>query len=363
MGTTVPVMGHDEAFGLAVENTAYGTPATPDVWFRPVSNTYKAMPRVGPLQGPSGKMVPLRYISATAVRHFTDVPDRSGTVVLECEYDDIGWILANVFGNPNTVDGTVNSATHTFTLPDATPSAMPGSLTTARVTGLEQHQLAGGMINTWTLRGQSGQYITQSCDFIGSVGGQAHVADVVGTLSSAPWMEFYHSKISISSDLDVGNLVDLDGGEDVSEWTLTMNNNLLVEEAAGAATWGIRPPVWNDFRTCELAFSHRWVSDTVFDLIHPATESARYRYVRLTIDSGVATGGDAGDWSMTVDFPAGVFLGDVTDYAGGGSALVENVRIQAGSISTTAPVTITLINNTQELLGTPLLYAYGEDPN
>jgi hypothetical protein len=354
-------MGHDEAFGVGVEDIAYGTAsAAIDHWFRPASNTYKAKPRVGPLLGPSGKMVPLRYVSASAYRHFADVPDRSGTVVLEAEYDDMGFILANVFGNPTTTDDAdVTSATHVFLLPDATPANMPYSLSTARVTGLEDTQLVGGMINTWTLRGQPGQYVTQSCDFVGSGGGLIEVNDTIGTLSTAPWLEFYHSKIQVSTDLTAGNLADLSTGGDIESWSLTMNNNLLIEEAAGAGTWSIRPPIWNDFRICELEFTHRLVSDEMWNLIHPTLgEDARYKYVRLLLDTGVSAGG-AGNWSLQVDFTAGAFLGEPHEYPGGGGAIPETVRIQAGSNSTNNPVEVTLINNTRKALGPGGLYAYG----
>lgn len=347
--TLIPAMGHDEKVALVAESS-YGGGGTPVAWYRPAQMTMGDNPQISPLQGPTGVMVPYLY-NASLPRHFADVPDRSGQLVVECDYDYIGHLLAAAVFSATSVDeGTAAYSTHTFTIPSTTPGNMMDSLFLQRRSTIDDWEWTGVMVNQLVLRGQPGQYVTATLDLVASGSDlTTSTFETPEVLATQPWIEFFHSDIGVDAGIVEPTGSDfLSGtGADVEEWTLTINNNLDISQVAGGGTFGIRAPTFSDYRTVTLEWTHRW--DATYDFtgyMNPSSETGRYKWVQLLIDDGVDLGGTPSSNSvLKVDIPRAVFLGDMPVYDGGGGFLRQSCRVQAGG-GGAAPLTITLVNDT-----------------
>lgn len=343
--TVIPAMGHDEKIAIGAEST-FNSAATPNAWYRPVSFTMTDKPQISPMGGPTGVMVPYKY-DASLPRHFADVPDRSGQLVVECDYDYVGHLLAAAIFSSTDVDSGTDYCAHTFTIPSTTPTYMMDSLTVQRRSTIDDWEWTGVVCNQLTLRGQPGQYITATLDLVGAA------SDLTGAtfetpevLSAEPWMEFYHSDIGVDAALSAPTGPDFfaSTGAALEEWTLTINNNLDISQVAGGGSASIRAPTFANYREISLEWTHRW--DSTYDFtsaIAPSAETGRYRYVQLKLDDGVSIGGGQNS-NISVSFPQGIFVGDMNVYEGGGGFLRQHCRVVAAGGSAN-PVTVILIND------------------
>lgn len=362
---TVPIMGAVEWFGLGFE-TVYGTMPTDatinssGVFFRPGSNTLRATPVTEQLLGPSGSFARFQY-NSTLPRHLRLPSDRSGQVLLELDYDDVGWILSNLICQPIGIVFAASGGMSFWPMPGAGPAASgtsspPPSMTTIRNHGLanRDYKIGGCLINKAVFRGQAGQLVTATLDIVGATGGEPGDAGIgqnydtgdaptpiVPTFSQAPFIEHIHSDIFVSTQAGgLGVPATTDGyantGGDVSEWTLTYDNQYDISPSAGGGTLGIRFPTWQSAPLITLEYTHRWSSAKEFNLYHPTAETGRYRYVRLQMSHPTSNAGDGSGApphpskkTLRFDMPAGFFLGDPPTYDGGTGFIEQHVRVEA----------------------------------
>lgn len=372
---TLPVMGHVEYFGIAFEAT-YGTAVQPNIFFRPASNTLRALPVTESLAGPGGMFGRFKYETDPAIpRHLRLPSDRSGQVVLELDYDDVGHILTNLIKQPTVAAFQGTGFQHIWNLaPSAAPipTLGPPSMTCTRNTGLQNkdYRIGGCMINKAVFRGQAGQLVTVALDIVGATGGEPaaaiganYNAPAVGTLSLDPFIEFFHSDVSVSTDLAAGNMFSYSGsGADVSDWTLTYDNQYDISPSAGGGNLGIRQPTWQSAPLITMEWTHRWTPTNAghpfleFDFMHPTSELNRYHFVRIGMTHPTQDVG-AGPVNKTLrfDFPAGIFLGDPPVYDGGSGFITQTCRVEAaggGSELNGAVFQATILNNTSTYIVT-----------
>ena len=327
---TLPVMGHVEYFGIAFEAT-YGTPLNPNIFYRPARNTLRALPVTEGLEGPGGVFARFKNETAPNIpRHLRLPSDRSGQVVLELDYDSVGWLLTNLMGQPTFAAFQGTGGQHVWTLPGTIPTLGPPSITCTRNHALpnKDYRIGGCLINKAVFRGQAGRLITVTLDIVGATGGEpagaigsTYTAPNIGTLSVAPFVEFIHSDISVAPDADPFNqavLIPYSGsGADVSDWTLTYDNQYDISPSAGGGNLGIRQPTWQSAPLITLEYTQRWTpiagthTFNEFDLMHQTTETKRYKYVRVEmVHPTLDAGGGPINVTLRMDFPAGIFLGD-----------------------------------------------------
>jgi hypothetical protein len=351
MAINTPPMGIGEAFGIAFETT-FGVAVAPTIWWQPVSNTLKRVDPVLQLSGPSGVSV-----AKTTTRGFRAKPDISGTVVVEAEYDDIGHILKNTLGAPATSGPTETVVYgHVYNLLPAIPATMPPSMTCARITGLEQYQFQGCMVNSLEISGADGRIVNVSMDIIGSTGGSIAVADTIGTLSADPFIEFYDSIFRVdfsATGTSLTSTYDQKDGANATDWTLRIDNNLRRQQATGpypAAVTNIRgdrPYIYSGYRSATMTVSRDFFDDNFFDLYNATTLAGTFGTFGITcVSSEIITGASTLTYSLAMKFQAGQIVGDPQEYNGGPDILGERIVIEAGYDGTNSPVVVNLQNRT-----------------
>jgi hypothetical protein len=371
-------MGAVEWFGIGFEAT-YGTGVEPTVFYRPGSNTLRATPVTEALLGPSGAFARFRY-DASLPRHLRLPSDRSGQVVLELDYDDVGWLLTNLMVQPSGAVFAVNGGESTWTMPGSGPvptnspgsgnpyvaSSPPTAMTCVRNHGLtnRDYKIGGCLINKAVFRGQAGSLVTATLDIVGATGGEPYTPigtnyenGSTPTFSAAPFIEHFHSDIGVSTNLaaPVTNDFYANTGGDVSEWTLTYDNQYDISPSAGGGTLGIRFPTWQSAPQITLEYTHRWTTAKEFDLYHPTAEPSRYKYVRLRMQHPTSQAGNGSGSPATktlwFDMPAGFFLGDPPTYDGGTGFIEQHVRVEAaggGTALSGAIIQAKLFNDTDD---------------
>jgi hypothetical protein len=356
MAITTPPMGIGEAFGIGLETT-FGTLRAPNIWWRPISNTLMRRDPVLPLSGPTGSVVDL-----TTTRGFRGLPDISGTVVVEAEYDDIGFILANAiatptFGNDTPVPDTF---THTFTMAAGVPTSTPVSFSAARATDSSDFdtQFTGCMINAIEISGASGRIVTVSMDIVGQQGGAAHTDDTIGTLSTAPFIEFHDSVIradltATGQTLNSGD--DENAGAEAVDWVWRLDNNYRRAQAAGNGVRGDREYTFAGYRTSTITFNRDFWDDNYFDEYHDSTLANTFGTIAVYCESDEFVTGST-PYSLNIQFNAGQVTGHDQPYNGGPDILNENVVVKAGYNGSDAPLVVALVNGTEDLGTNPYKY-------
>lgn len=346
-GIAPPPMGLQESFGIARESS-YGSAATPGIWFKAdPMGLFRADPHM-PVAGPSGAMVQHRY-HATRPRTFRGTPVLRGNVVVPCDFDDLGHLLGNAIAPPSVAGPTDSAYTHTFTLSATKPANMPTSLTIARLTGLEDLQYVGGMIDNFEIRCAPGQILSCGMDLIAQTGGAAEAPDDdTEGYSTAPWMEFHHVNVRYHATpaTATGSLATLASGSEVMDATFRLENRLRAVQAAGNNVRGIREPVYGDYRLPTLTFNRDMFDDDFFDEYHSATMTAPFSTVELRVLGTENIGAGSTPFQMRIYMPYALLDLPTGGYSGGAGPIGETVTFTAGSDGTTAPVTVTLINGT-----------------
>lgn len=346
MATSLPAYGYEEAFGIAPEVT-FGTPVSPSVWWRPVSCTLRANDPLIPLAQATGSSVQVRY-SATQPNTFRSMQDVSGTVVLEAEYDDIGYLLNNAIAQEETpVDntGADNGYEHTWEV-DKVPSEMPQSFTAARLTGITgcHYRLKGCMINNLELSVAQGRIATVSMDIIGQTGDTD--ADTIGTLSAAPFIEYHHSYVrredTVSSQPTADD--DLDDEDAVTDWVFRVENNLRVQQAAGYGARGCRPMIYSAYRRFTLTFSKDFYDSTFYTVHSSSTMPGTFDAVSVYCDSGVDIDVGGQNYDLEIYFPAASLMERNDEYGGGGEVIPESITYEA-AVDGSDDICQVIINN------------------
>lgn len=346
-GIAPPPMGLQEAFGVGRESS-YGSAATPGIWWKADPMTITRQDPHLAVSGPSGSMVQHRY-HATRPRKFRGTPQVRGNVVVACEFDDLGHLLGNAIAPPSVSGPTDSAYTHTFALTAAKPANMPTSLTVARLTGLEDLQYVGCMIDNFQLNCTPGQILSASMDFIGQTGGAAEAADTdTEGYSTAPWMEFHHVNVRYHAtpNTATGSLATLASGSEAMGATFRLENRLRAVQAAGNNVRGIREPVWNDYRMATLSFDRDMFDDDFFDEYHSATEAAAFSTVELRVLGTENIGAGTTPFQMRIYMPFALIDLPGGGYSGGAGPIPETVTFTAGTDGTENPVTVTLVNGT-----------------
>lgn len=345
-GIAPPPMGYQESFGIARESS-YGSAAAPGIWFKADPMTIARVDPHLPVAGPSGAQVQHRY-HATRPRKFRGTPQIRGNVSVACEFDDLGHLLGNAIAAPSVSGPTDSAYTHTYTLSAAKPANMPTSLTVARLTGLEDYQFTGCMIDNFELRCQPGQILTASMDFIGQTGGAAEAddADTEG-YSTAPWMEFHQVNVRYHAtpNTATGSLATLASGSEAMGATFRLENRLRAVQAAGNNVRGIREPVYNDYRLATISFDRDFFDDDFFDEYHSSTVTDAFSTIELRVLGTENIPSGSTPYQMRIYMPFAV-LDRSESYGGGAGPLSETVTFTAGSDGSTAPLTVTFITGT-----------------
>jgi len=330
MAVSPPAYGYEEVFGIAKETT-FGTGVNPDVWWRPVSNSLRTKDGPLPLAQASGVTVPFYYAAGT-LRGFRGMPDVSGTVVVEAEYDDIGHIFNNAVGTATTTDntGTNNGYEHLFEVAYQAGN-MPSSWTIARINGAgDAYRFVGCMVNTLEISSAENRIVTVSMDIVGQAGSQA--ADAIGTLSAAQFIEMHHSycrrENAVGTQPDSDD--NLDDGNDCADWTFRLENNLRVQQAAGYGVRGTRPLIYSGHRRATLTFNKDWFDDTFYDVINNTTIGSTVDSISVYCDSGTDIDVGGQNYDLEIWLPAAVLVERDDSYGGGGDVIPETVTYEAG---------------------------------
>jgi hypothetical protein len=359
MAITTPPMGIGEAFGFGFETT-FGTAAAQNVWWRPISNTLRRSDPVRPLSGPSGGMM-----DTTTTRGFRGKPDISGTVVVEADYNYIGYLLSNAIATPTFSDDdpVVDAFTHTFTLAAGITGTTPASFSAARVTDTSNldSEFTGCMINAIEISAAQDRIVTVSLDIIAQGGAAAHTTESIGTLSADPFIEFHDTYVradraSTGQTLDSGD--NLDGTSAVPDWTWRLDNNYRRQQAAGDGVRGDREYTFSGYRTSTLTLSRDFADGNYFDKYHESLLVSTFGTFGVYCQSDEFTDGAGGatPFSLAITFSAGQVQEAVQPYPGGPDILNENIVIKAGYNGSDAPVVATLINDSENAASSPYVY-------
>jgi hypothetical protein len=347
-GITQPPQGIGEAVGIAREAT-YGVAVAPDIWWRPISNTVRRKDPWVPLTGPTGSAVDMT--TTRAVRY---TPDISGQLMVEAEYDDIGHLIMYALGNYTTESVDTGYYTHAVNLSATIPATTPQSFTLARVTELEQFQFAGCVIDAIEFSGRRDSLVTVTCDIVGQTGGAADVADAIGTLSAAPFIEFHDSVFradfgSTDQTLVAGD--DQNAGAEALDWTVRFENNFRfqpaagVRDASGDPLRAIRQPTWGQYRAATMRVSRDYFDDNFFDVYHQSTLASAYSSFAIVCTSNEIAA-NSNPYELTFPFSAGIVIDGMNEYPGGPDVLGESITIKAGFDGTAAPAGVVLKNAT-----------------
>lgn len=361
MATNLP-LGVQEVIGFGREGT-YGTASSPAAvrWFRPVSNgLQRKRPAIEP-QGPSGGMWG-RYDS-TRPRVYRGAPVVSGTVVLELEYDDIGYLFSTLIGDPtSTADSPVAGAyTHVWTAGSAVPTNTPTSLSIAHLNGQEDLLYTGCVIQSMSIAAtpteENDGIVTVSLEIVGQDGGEAEVDDATTEgFSSAPFTQWkdtdfrYHATVGTAS----ASLASQTGGACPLSATWGFVNPYRIGPAAAKGTAGIREPVFNGKRESSLAVTRDFFDDEFFDKYHSANVTGMFAASALKFTSSENITG-ATPYSLDLYSPAALIQDQDSTYGGGAGIREETINFMAFNDGSNNPITVTLVNGTTNAAGA----AYG----
>lgn len=350
---TMPPQGIGEAFGLSQETT-YGIAVDPAVFWRPVSNTLRRKDPWSPLTGPTGSAVGM---TTTRAERFQ--PDVSGTVVVEADYDYIGWMI-NFGVAASTVAGPIETTayTHTSTMAATIPASTNPSFTGVRITeldvgGNQSFQYTGCMIDNLEISGAGDRLVTVSADIIAQSGGSGAVADTIGTLSTSPFIEFSDTVLRAAFSTTGASLTsshDQKSGAEALDWTVRLENGLLSQMAAGTRTAagaplrGIRQPRYGGYRRATMTVSRDYFDNNFLAQYHHATRASTFGTFGINSISNELAGATTQPYTMNIVFSAGHIVDGLNEYGGGPDVLGETIQIVAGYDGVNAPVQFVLIN-------------------
>lgn len=346
MGTSPPY-GAGDFFGMVSENpTEFGTAVDPAVFWRPISNSLKRKDPWRPLSGPTGFAWPM-----STLRAFRGKPDISGTVVLEADYDFVGWLLKHTLGTVVGAATDTTALTHSFVMGPSIPTTTATSFTCARGTEFgDDLQYSGCVIEALEFSGAQDRLVTVSADIIAAKGGTVGVPETIGTLSTEPWIEYDDSVFradfgATGAALDDGD--DQTGRAAVTDWTVRIENNYRREQATGDSTAlyrGDREYIHAGHRRAILTLSRDYVDDNFFDVYHDSTLADTFATYAIHLLSDEIAGSTTTAYSLDLLFNAGHIVDGMNEYPGGPEALNETITIEAGYNGSDDPFAATLVN-------------------
>jgi len=309
--------------GIGVEST-YGTGIAPTQWFRVKRFGLTVLDEVQAHQAMPGVPTELEY-DATRPRARFGMPDVSGTIEFEAEADDIGFLLAQMFGTAVASAGGAANDIHTFSAPVA-PTAMPTSLTIVGDNGIGDLRYNGCVMRSMEFTGTGDELVGLSCDFVGQSADTVAVSP--GSLSTAPFFEFWNSAVRRDAVASaITNADDLEGGEAVLGYSLRIERALRVVQASGDGVRGPREPVMiKPGYTITLTADKDWFSTTFQAIMFNTTLISRFSNLQLFLD-GNETATDA-NYSLELNMPAAVLQGDRPTMENG-DVVPERLRFKA----------------------------------
>lgn len=155
---TSSYFGRNSFVGIGPEST-YGTAAAEAAVTRPIVSCsmlrqIEKVPRAN-----------LRVSGVAGLRkgHYLSSDKSSGSLELECTYDNVGYYLKAALGAASTSTGTVN--THTYTMGDVPIEG--NTLFLQRGTGDNYERFEGVVINTLSCSVAAGEHMSMTMDLIG----------------------------------------------------------------------------------------------------------------------------------------------------------------------------------------------------
>ena len=347
----IPYGWQEEVQFLPEVNYGEEDTSTPTVVaFRAVSFDLTCTDPPVQLGGVPGVPFGWRY-DATRPREMKGVPDVSGSIVLECEYDDLGWLLKNVLGDPTTTGS--GPYTHTYTVA-STVQDMEDSFTIIRRTGQTRQAFYGCHIDAIEIGATNGEIAKVTVEVVGQTHDNASTHNSAGTLSSVPFLEFHESSIRYHASTGTASAEanNLDSGNQPSSWSWRFEKNLRKEAAAGTAdssnnlVRGIREPVPAGFFTSKLTFSRDWTNDNFYDMVF-AEGTAGYGSFAGHFESDEQASGT--NYSLDAWFPAGRVISGPTTHGGGADIITEDIEVEAAyGGSSTDTCKVVLVNDTDD---------------
>lgn len=349
MSLTPPPILVSQAIGIAQE-ASFGNGDAPDIWFHGISNDFRRRPDKRAMSGMVGGMSAYVYNSSGGSRVYEGMTKLNGPISIWTEFDDIGWMLAAMFGDPSTSGPTDTAAyTHVFTVPRAVPATTPTSLAVGSVGFNEDVRANGCLPMKWTLRGSPENVLISTFDMVGQGGANAETAGTVGTLSTAPWMEFYNAQLRWASAAGTatGSLTAQTGASSMRSFEVMFDNNYRVEQAAGDGQIGPREFTYRGIRPATLSVQRDNVNDQFFNDMYDGTPENWFNSVELKVNSGsrIITGASTTPYSLQVYSGAALLHGDPPGATADG-VIPEDLRWTFADDLSNAIATITLINGT-----------------
>jgi hypothetical protein len=292
---------------------------------------------------------------STLPREFKGIPDCSGDITWEADYDDLGWVLKNAMQvTPSTIAYDTNGFEHTFAAPTSADVPVQ-SFSIHRESGLTDADanneigelFRGCHIDKLTLTGEPGQLVQATIGVIGQ--NSVLEATDAPTYSTAPWIEYHETSIGSSATPDVATVptagVLSESPNDASSWTFEIENNLRAVGAAGLGRRAIREPINSGYRTFRLTITKDWIDREWYDAFI-AEGTAGYYNIGITLLSdtlgswGSATVGP----QLEIHLPSARVLSPPPEF-GGGPDIIQEELIFEGAWGTTAGICSVILSN------------------
>ncbi len=329
-----------EEFVTIGQEATYGTvgDGSNDLQFsmRPVS--FGLISNDPPIQlaGPTGRPVGWAYDSSLP-REFKGIPDTSGDIVFEMDFEDVGFFLKNANGQgPTSVLADVTAHTHTFNAPVNPVATMQQSLTIHRQTpGFASagdtlgEAFRGCHIDKLTVSAEPNQLLQVTLGVIGQ--DRIPRAGDLDSFSATPWMEFHEAQIRYSGTPDgaLPGTQDIFGGLGAaSSWTFEIENNLRAIGATGVGKRAIREPIPIGYKVYRLTVTRDWIDREMYGKFF-SEGTGGYANVGVLLTSDTTISGSSTKYALQIHMPAARIVSPNPEYGGGDEIIEEEVIFEA----------------------------------